>query len=80
MWRKKISIKQLLTDSEEYDDVQRVMNEIADVLEKHYEFTELLPFMRAIPKGDKIVSSCDYANRIMNKIYDIANFERIWIQ
>jgi len=80
MWRKKITIKHLLTESEKHEDIQTSMNNIANELDKHYEFTELIPFMRAIPKGDKIISSCDYANKIMNKVYDIADFERIWIQ
>ena len=36
-WNKTIKIKYLFTESEEYDDLQRSMNAIADVLEPHVE-------------------------------------------
>jgi len=80
-WRKRISIKEFFTESEEHEDIQISMNRIADELEKHYEFTHspLLHRMRSIPNGDGVITPLDYANKLLSAMYDIADEELIWI-
>lgn len=82
-WRKKIKIKQFLTESEKHEDIQKSMNQIADVLEKHHEFLQppaFLQKMRNIPKGDDVITPSDYANKLLAAMYDIADEELIWIE
>lgn len=81
-WRKKIKIKQFLTESEKREDIQESMNKVADELEKHPEFKQhsFIKKMRQIPEGDEVFSPSDYANKILAKMYDVADEERIWIE
>jgi len=86
-WRKKIQIKQFFTESEEYEEVKKSMNNVANVLEKHPEFLKILPSgstliyrMRNIPEGDDVITPVDYANTLLSMMYDIADEERIWIE
>ena len=37
-WRKKIQIKQFLTEKEDHKSVQEAMNKVADELQRHGEF------------------------------------------
>lgn len=81
-WRKKIKIRQFLTESEKHEDVQASMNKVADELEEHSEFKQhsFIQKMRNIPEGDDVFSPADYANKLIAKMYDVADAERIWIE
>ncbi|MCJ7768757.1 hypothetical protein MUP79_10250 [Candidatus Bathyarchaeota archaeon] len=79
-WRKRINIKHLLTKSGKHKDIVKSMNSIADVLEKHFEFKEIAGRLRNIPKGDDVITPADYANKLLERVYDIADNERIWIE
>ena len=81
-WRKKIKIKEFLTDKEDHKSVQESMNKIADVLESHGEFglTNLATKFRNIPVGDDVITPCDYANKLIGIMYDIADEQEIWIE
>ena len=78
-WRKKIKIRNLFTEKEDAESVRKSMNEVADVLKEHREFKHLIQELRNIPDGDEYFTPCDYANKILNKIYNVADEERIWI-
>jgi len=78
-WRKTIKIKHLLTEKEDFVNVQNSTNKIANVLKEHFEFRSILKKLRNIPKGDDYFSPSDYANKILDEMYDIANMEKIWI-
>jgi hypothetical protein len=80
-WFTTIKIKHLLTESENHVDVQRSMAAIADILDAAQTFSAF-PWKRRfrnIPKGDDIVSPADYANKLLDKLYDFADERRIWI-
>jgi len=81
-WRKKIRIKHLLTASEKHKDIQESMNKISEVLKTHAEFamTSLCSQMKHIPKGDDVITPTDYANKLIAKMYDIADEQRLWIE
>ena len=79
-WRKKIRIKHLFTEEEDFKSVQKSMNNVADVLEKHFEFKDLIIYLRNIKKGDEVISCCDYANNVLDKVYNVADAENIWIE
>lgn len=80
-WRKKITgIRELMTEDEDHDSVQTSMNKIADVLEKHHEFRELTQKFRKIPEGDDFFEPVDYANKLIDEMYNIADGEKIWVE
>lgn len=81
-WDYKVKIKHLFTEAEDHQSIQKSMNEIADVLQRDpfisWNFRPLKKF-RSIPKGDETFGPVDYANRLLEKLYDFADSERIWI-
>lgn len=83
-WNSKVKIKHLLTEDEDHASVQRNMNAIADVIAKSSAFilfpNKYVQAMRNIPAGDEIVPPVDYANRLIDRIYDFADANRIWIE
>ena len=80
-WEKTIKIKHLFTDGEDHESVQKVMNNVADVLSGIPEFAGL-PFdrFRNIPSDNEWCTPVDAANQLLNYVYDIADSERIWIE
>jgi hypothetical protein len=61
------------------------MNAIADVIEQSSEpfcfFSKsLIARMRDIPAGDEVVRPVDYANRLLEHVYDYADEYAIWIE
>ncbi len=84
MWKSKVKIKHLLADAEDLESIQLSMNDIAHILIKTPAFKnfnrDLLNKFRAIPKGDEVVSPLDYADRLLDKLYDYADDNRIWIE
>ena len=81
-WRHKIKIKHLLDgEDQSYGEVQKIMNNVADVLNKHKNI--LIGFsideFRNIPRGDNYFTYEDYANRLLERLYDFADANRIWI-
>jgi hypothetical protein len=80
-WRKTVKIKQFLTSGTSHEEVQKAMNNIASELDKHSEFPKtLIEKMKNVPTGDEDFKPEDYANKFLDKMYDIANRERIWIE
>ena len=80
-WRTKLKIKHLFTHEEDYESIQKSMNDIADAIENGPTQIgiDLKPF-RNIPKGDSIFKPVDYANKLIDRLYDYADDERIWIE
>lgn len=80
-WNAKIKIKHLLTDDEDHESTQNNMNNIADALESSGLFYGFdTSGFRNIPKGDNFFSPTDYANVLLDKMYDYADYRRIWIE
>ena len=80
-WIHKVKVKGLFTEMEDHASVQASMNAIADVLSKEVSFYlfNLKPF-RNIPKGDAVFGPIDYANKLLDQMYDFADYHRIWIE
>jgi len=72
-WKHKIQLTHLFTDSEDADSVRESMNRIAAVLEQD-------PFFRGFCyESFKEVENLNYANGLINRLYDYADSNRIWI-
>ena len=80
-WRHRVAIRHLFTKKEDLDSIRDSMCQIADALEASGLFKgfDTSPF-RNIPQGDDIFSPLDYSDRLLNKMYDYADYNRIWIE
>ena len=80
IWDHTLKIKHLLTDKQDYESIQKSMSAIAKVIAS-------APFMHgfplygwcSIPEGDGVFGPVDYANKLLAKLYDFADSQRIWI-
>lgn len=83
-WSSRVKIKHLFTDKDDLASVQASMNSIADVVAGSPQFCAFprnyIQRMRNIPSGDEIVPPVDYANRLLDRIFDFADEHRIWIE
>lgn len=80
-WQHKVKIRHLFVEQEDYASVQDSMNAIADVLSKDVWFARFpVNSLREIPQGDSVFSPVDYANRLLERLYDFADDERIWFE
>ena len=80
MWKRKIKIKHLFTKNEDWESVQKSMNDIADVLDKEYLPRFSTKKFRNIPKDNEYIEPVEYANKLLDKLYDCADANRIWIE
>jgi len=80
-WFTRVKIKHLLTESEDPKAVRASMSAIADILDANPVFATFRwkKKFRHIPDGDDVVSPTDYANTLLNRLYDYADEKRIWI-
>jgi len=79
-WRTTVKVKHLFTEEEDYESIAKSMNAVADVLAKEVLFNrfDLKPF-RSIPTGDDFFAPIDYANKLLDRMYDYADENLIWI-
>jgi len=80
-WLFHVKIKQFLTEEEDYESIKKSMESIAKVLEKEpcfHAFRPTLKKFRSI-KDDEDGVYLDYANRLLDRMYDYADSNRIWI-
>lgn len=81
VWGNRVKIKHLLTEDADHATVQASMNAIADVLDSSPAFVGFgTKAFRNIPQGDDIFGPVDYANRLLDRLYDFADDRRIWIE
>lgn len=81
-WKHKVKIRDLLTEMEDYESIQKSMIAIAKVLGKEpcfNGFNDLRKFKK-IPKGNDILGPVDYGNKLLDRMYDYADKNRIWIE
>lgn len=81
-WQNKIKLKHLFTKVEDFISIQTSMNSIADELDKapFFRHFQARKKFRSIPKGDEVFGPADYANKLLDKMYDFADEHRIWIE
>lgn len=79
-WKYKVKLKHLFTEDESHEAIRASMSAVADAVAQHPAFREFnaAPF-RQIPEGDDVFKPVDYANRLLNRLYDFADDKRIWI-
>lgn len=80
-WRHNVKISHLFTKNDDHESLQKSMNDIADVLQKEPCFFRFnCSKFRKLPVGDDIISPADYANRLVQRMYDYADQNSIWIE
>ena len=71
-------IKDLITRNNDYESIQKSMEAMAEVLEKEPCFRGFDTTMfHMIPDDDD--NALDYADRLLDKMYDWADAHTIWI-
>ena len=80
-WLGRVKVKHLFTENEDYKSVQTSMSAIADVLDSssHFLLFNTRGF-RSVPRGDDFFKPVDYANKMLSRMYDYADENRIWIE
>ena len=81
-WQNKIRLKHLFTEDESVKSIRASMNAIADELDKATFFRtfSLKKNFRSIPLGDDVIEPLDYANKLLDAMYDYADEHHIWIE
>ena len=80
-WDYHVKVKNLFTEKEDHASVQKVMNNVADVIQQEAGFAGFdVKKFRSIPKGDDTFGPVDYANRLIDRMYDFADSHGIWIE
>ena len=79
-WQSKVRVKRYFTDSEDYKVIKCDMAKVARALEKANFPPDIVKPFRKIPKGDNTFSPQDYANKYLERMYDYADDNRIWIE
>lgn len=80
-WQNKIKLKHLFTKEEDPASIQASMNAIADELDNAPFFRAFdCTKFRSIPQGDDVFGPIDYANKLIEQMYDYADDNRIWVE
>ncbi len=84
-WTSRVKVKHLLEhEDESHEATQRSMSAIADALAASHAFDyfdrDWLAKMRNIPQGDAFFIPADYANKLLDRMYDFADMHGIWIE
>jgi hypothetical protein len=79
-WRFRAALRHLFTKEEDYESVKTSMKNIADTI-KTYPFFRGFDVRKfyTIPKGDDVISSLDYANKLIDRLWDFCDDNNIWI-
>lgn len=81
-WLHKVKVKHLITEDEDYESVKKSMNEVADILSKEEcfkDFTSIEKF-KNFPKEEDEEDFVEYANDLLDEMYEYADAWRIWIE
>ena len=79
-WQNRLTLTTLYTNNRDHASIQASMTAIADKLEAAPFFMGFsTERFRTIPAGDDVISPADYANKLIDKMYDFADDHRIWI-
>lgn len=80
-WNHKIRFRDLLTDDGSHKAIQSSMTAIADHLERDPYMTGFsFEHFRQIPQGDDVVGPVEYANTLLNRLYNYCDANHIWIE
>ena len=80
-WQYKIKLKDLFTESEDHTDLQESMNLIADRIRKHPAFAGFnVRLFRNLPPGNEFFTCVEYANKLIERMFDYADEHRIWVE
>lgn len=83
-WRHHVKIKHLFTQKEDYDSLQESMTSIAGVIMNTSCFNsfdrDILAKFTHLHSGDDIMTPVDYANKLINLVYDYADDHAIWME
>ena len=83
IWKHTVTLKHLYDDVDlgDPEDVRGSMAALADALDSNPIFRRFdTSLFRQMPDGDSFFSTEDYANKLLERLYDFADEKRIWIE
>lgn len=79
-WEYHVKLKHLMTEKEDIESIRKSMKDIAEELRKNPCFNEFnVDDFYAIPQGNRVIKSSDYANKLIELMFDYADIHKIWI-
>ena len=92
-WRKKIKLKDLLEEDESDEAVREVARQFVERLKRQSEYPDDFGFELIVQEFDDMshcsstgtdvyggrFTLCDWFNKVLNDLYDWADYERVWI-
>jgi hypothetical protein len=80
-WYNRITLRDLMTCNKDHESVQKSMTVIADRIKAKPFFSrfDVAKFYR-IPKGDGVIQPVDYANKLLSRMWDFCDENRIWVE
>ena len=80
-WNHHVAVRHLYTNREDWESVQASMTAVAEVLEREWFFSDFdVSKFKSIPHGDEVFGPSDYANRLLDDMYNYADDRHIWIE
>jgi len=80
-WQTKVKIKHLLNNKEDWASVSNNMAKVANALSDYPCFSTFdKSRFYEIPHGDGVITPTDYANKLLDNMYNYADAHRIWIE
>jgi hypothetical protein len=80
-WLHYVKLKHLFTREEDYTSVSESMAAIAKEIKKHDCFNNFdTKLFCKIPKGDEFFRPVEYANKLIDSLYNYADDRAIWIE
>jgi hypothetical protein len=77
-WKHKLKIKHLFTENEDPESVDKSMRAIAEVIKQSPFMAgfDITDFYNCLEEED----SCNFANQLLDDLYDYADFNKIWVE
>jgi hypothetical protein len=80
-WINKVKLTHLFTEKEDHESVQNYMIAIAKVIESEKCFFGFdTQRFYEVPEGGDVLKAVDFANKLINRMYDFADSRNIWIE
>lgn len=81
-WAHRIDLRHLMTKAEDHASVQASMTAIADRIKAHSAFIGFGDVEKYyhIPEGDGVIAPVDYANKLLDRMWDFCDEHRIWVE
>ena len=80
-WNYKVKLTHLFTVKNDHESIQNSMIAIAKVIESEKCFFGFnTQRFYEVPEGDDVMKPEDFANKLIDRMYDFADLHKIWVE